>query len=142
LRWHKTKLKLDRVHARVANLRCDAIHKATTRLAKTHGQVIIEDLPVRQLVRGIRSHRKSWLDAAAGRLRRQLAYKAAWYGSELWIADRFYPSSKTCSSCGQVNATLTMADRAWTCRRAMQSMTGTKMPGLTWHACRPVGPRR
>jgi putative transposase len=89
--------------------------QATTRLAKTHGQVVIEDLGVRQLTRGLRSHRKSWIDAAAGEMRRQLTYKAQWYGCELWLADRFYPSSKTCSACGHVNAALTLADRAWMC---------------------------
>jgi putative transposase len=114
-RWHKAKRRLGRVHARIAAIRSDTIHKATTRLAKTHGQVVIEDLGVRQLARGLRSHRKSWTDAAAGEMRRQLTYKAAWYGAELWVADRFYPSSKTCSACGLVNASLTLGDRTWTC---------------------------
>jgi putative transposase len=114
-RWRKAQRRLSRLHGRTANIRSDAIHKATTRLAKTHGQVVIEDLAVSQLARGLRSHRKAWADAAAGELRRQLAYKAGWYGCELWIADRFYPSSKTCSACGQVNAGLTLADRFWEC---------------------------
>jgi putative transposase len=48
-------------------------------------------------------------------LRRQLTYKAGWYGCDLWIADRWYPSSKTCSRCGRVNGELTLADRIWTC---------------------------
>ena len=90
-RWRQAKRKLARTHARAANIRTDAIHKATTRLAKTHGQVVIEDLAVRQLIRGLRSHRKSWTDAAAGEMRRQLTYKAGWYGSDLQIADRWYP---------------------------------------------------
>ncbi len=114
-RWRKAKRKLARTQARAANIRTDAIHKATTRLAKTHGQVVIEDLAVRQLVRGIRSHRKSWADAAAGEIRRQLTYKADWYGCELWLADRWYPSSKTCSECGSVNPDLTLSDRTWSC---------------------------
>jgi putative transposase len=114
-RWHRARQRLARTHARTANVRADALHKATTRLAKTHGQVVIEDLGVRQLARGLRSHRKSWIDASAGELRRQLAYKAGWYGCELWIADRFYPSSQTCSACGLVNGALTISDRAWTC---------------------------
>jgi len=91
------------------------LHQATTRLAKTHGQVVIEDLGVSQRARGLRSHRKSWIDASAGELRRQLTYKAGWYGCELWLAGRFYPSSKTCSACGLVNAALALSDRAWTC---------------------------
>lgn len=114
-RWHKARHRLARVHARVARIRSDAIHKATTRLAKTHGAVVIEDLAVATLARGIRRHRKAWTDAAAGEMRRQLTYKAAWYGCDLWVADRWYPSSKTCSACGQVNTSLTLADRTWRC---------------------------
>jgi putative transposase len=114
-RWRKARRRLGRVHARITAIRSDAIHKATTRLAKTHGQVVIEDLGVRQLARGLRSHRKSWTDAAAGELRRQLTYKTAWYGAELWVADRFYPSSRTCSACGLVSTSLTLSDRVWAC---------------------------
>jgi putative transposase len=114
-RWRKANRKLARTQARAANIRTGAIHKATTRLAKTHGQIVIEDLAVRQLARGIRSHRKSWADAAAGEIRRQLTYKADWYGCELWLADRWYPSSKTCSACGSVNPDLTLSDRTWSC---------------------------
>lgn len=114
-RWHQARRKLASIQARIANIRKDAMHKATTQLAKTHGQVVIEDLTVRQLARGLRCHRKAWIDATAGELRRQLLYKAQWYGCELWIAGRWYPSSKTCSGCGQVNGMLTLADRVWVC---------------------------
>ena len=48
-------------------------------------------MAVNSLMHGLRSHRKSWMDAAAGELRRQLTYKSDWYGAELWMADRFYP---------------------------------------------------
>jgi len=114
-RWRKARRRLARIQGRVASIRSDALHKATTRLAKTHGAVVIEDLAVRQLARGLRSHRKSWIDASAGELRRQLEYKTGWYGCDLRVADRWYPSSKTCSVCGQVNAALTLSDRTWTC---------------------------
>lgn len=114
-RWHEAKRRLGRVHAKAAAIRSDVIHKATTDLAKTHGRVVIEDLSLRAHMRGLRSHRKSWMDAAAGELRRQLTYKCEWYDSELWLADRFYPSSKTCSACGYLNAALTLSDRTWTC---------------------------
>ena len=56
-----------------------------------------------------------WTDAAAGEFRRQMNYKAEWYGCDLWVADRSYTSSKSCSACGEVNAALTLADRAWAC---------------------------
>ena len=114
-RWHEAKRKLAKVHARVASIRSNAIHQATTRFAKTHGAVVIEDLAVAPLARGLRRHRKAWTDAAAGEMRRQLTYKADWYGCDLWLADRWYPSSKTCSACGQINSSLTLADRTWRC---------------------------
>jgi len=114
-RWRKAKRRLGRIQRRTAAIRKDTLHKATTRLAKTHSQVVIEDLAVRPLMRGLRSHRKSWTDTAAGELRRQLTYKATWYGCDLVVADRWYPSSKTCSACGHVNAELTMSDRKWDC---------------------------
>ena len=114
-RWRKAQRRLSRAHARAANIRSDAIHRATTRLAKTHGMVVIEDLNIAGHMRGLRSHRKSWADAAAGEMRRQLTYKADWYGCDLWVADRWYPSSKTCSACGSVNRDLTLADRTWDC---------------------------
>jgi putative transposase len=115
IRWRKAKFKLGRSYARVAAIRSDALHKATTNLAKTHGQIVIEDLGIASLIHGLRSHRKSWIDAAAGEMRRQLAYKCEWYGAQLWIANQFYPSSKTCSECGLVKASLTLSDRAWEC---------------------------
>jgi putative transposase len=114
-RWRKAKRTLGRAHARTVAIRSDAIHKATTDLTKTHGQIVIEGLAVNSLMHGLRSHRKSWVDAAAGELRRQLTYKSQWYGAELWVADQFYPSSRTCSECGLVNAGLTLSDRSWAC---------------------------
>ena len=102
-RWHRAKRRLARVHARAAAARADSLHKVTSELAKTHGRIVIEDLRPSAHLRGVRVRRKSWADAAMGEFRRQLTYKCAWYGSELWIADRWYPSSKTCSACGRVN---------------------------------------
>lgn len=114
-RWKQARRRLARVHARAAAIRSDVLHKATTDLAKTHGQIVIEDLNPGAHMHGMRSNRKSWTDAAVGEFRRQLSYKCGWYGSELWIADRWYPSSKTCSACGLVNGSLTLGDRTWAC---------------------------
>ncbi len=54
-------------------------------------------------------------DAGFSEFIRQLQYKTDWYGSKVWAADRWYPSSKTCGDCGAVNAGLTLSDRVWTC---------------------------
>ncbi|MEO3780818.1 zinc ribbon domain-containing protein, partial [Micromonospora sp. B11E3] len=55
-------------------------------------------------------------DAGFGEFLRQLEYKTAWYGSTLWAADRWYPSSKTCGDCATINTALTLSDRMWTCQ--------------------------
>ena len=97
--WNNTRKELNRLHRRIACTRDDALHKLTTRLAKTHGAIVIEDLNVAGMRKGGAKHLR---DAAFGEFRRKLAYKTSWYGSVLILADRWYPSSKTCSACGHV----------------------------------------
>jgi putative transposase len=114
---HRTKIRrqLARVHARAANLRKDALHKLTTTLTTQHLVIVVEHLNVAGLLRNRRLAR-AIADTAMAESRRQLAYKTSWYGSRLVVADRFYPSSKTCSACGWVKAKLTMAERTFTCQ--------------------------
>ncbi|MEM1171915.1 MAG: RNA-guided endonuclease TnpB family protein [Cyanobacteria bacterium P01_H01_bin.35] len=99
--WKKAQQKIGRLHRKVANIRQDALHKLTTYLAKNHGIVVIEDLNVSGM---LRNHKlaKSIADQGFYEFRRQLGYKCEWYGSELVVVDRFFPSSKTCSRCGHV----------------------------------------
>jgi putative transposase len=106
--------RLARAHARAANLRRDALHKLTTTLAKEHATVVMEHLNVAGMVRNRRIAR-ALADTGLAELRRMLAYKTTWYGSRLVVADRFDPSSKTCSACGWVKAKLTLAERTFTC---------------------------
>jgi putative transposase len=106
--------RLTRVYARAANLRRDALRKLTTTLATEHGTVVVEQLNVAGLVRNPRLAR-AISDTGMAELRRQLAYKTTWYGSRLVVADRFFPSSKTCSGCGWVKAKLTLAERTFCC---------------------------
>lgn len=113
-RRRQTRRELARVHARTANLRRDAIHKLTTALATGHGTVVVEQLNVAGMVRNRRLARVL-SDAGLAELRRQLSYKTAWYGSRLVVADRFYPSSKTCSACGWVKDKLTLGERTFVC---------------------------
>jgi putative transposase len=110
----KTRRRLARVHARTANLRRDALHKLTTSLATEHGTVVVEHLHVAGMVRNRRLAR-AIADTGMAELRRLLGYKTGWYGSRLVVADRFFPSSKTCSGCGSVKAKLTLAERTFTC---------------------------
>ena len=110
----KARLRLARLHARVANTRDDNIHKVTTELAKTKSVVVIEDLSVRGMQR---SHRLggSLADAALGRFKETLRYKAEWYGMRLVLASRYFPSSQRCSACGYLHRELAMADRRFRC---------------------------
>ncbi|CAI7973453.1 transposase [Frankia sp. Hr75.2] len=107
--------ELARVHARIADQRRDGLHKLTTRLAKTHDVVVVEDLNVTAMVRN-RRLAKAVATAGFAEIRRQLAYKTGWYGSTLHVTDRWYPSSKTCSGCGWRNPSLALADRTFHCQ--------------------------
>jgi len=113
-RWLRAKARLSRAHARVAHLRRDGLHKLTTRLARGHATVVVEDLNVAGMLANRRLARHI-ADAGFGELRRQLAYKTVWNGGRLVVADRWYPSSKTCSGCGVVKTKLTLSERTYTC---------------------------
>jgi putative transposase len=112
--WQEALRRLQRVHARAANIRRDAIHKLTHYLATTYGVVVVEDLAVAAMLRSRRLAR-AVADAALAEIRRQLAYKTSWYGSRLVQAHRFYPSSKTCSGCGAVKESLPCRVRTFRC---------------------------
>ncbi len=104
-RYVETTQKISRLHRRVADIRGHHIHALTTRLAKTHGEIVVEGLDAAGMLRqkgltGARARRRGLSDSALGETRRQLVYKTRWYGSQLTLADRFYPSSKTCHVCG------------------------------------------
>jgi putative transposase len=103
------------VHLSVAHRRADFLHQLTTRLARTKRAVAVETLNVAGMVRNRRLAR-AVSDAGFAEFVRQLEYKTGWYGSTVWTADRWYPSSKTCGDCGTINTALTLADRAWTCQ--------------------------
>jgi IS605 OrfB family transposase len=102
-RWLRAKAELGRAHARVANQRRDALHKLTSRLAATYGTVVVEHLNVASMVRNRRLAR-AISDCGFAAIRQQLAYKTVWNGGRLVVADRWFPSSKTCSDCGAVKA--------------------------------------
>jgi putative transposase len=106
-RYLQTQQKITRLQRRVACIRGHHLHVLTTRLAKTHGEIVAEGLDAAGMLRqkglpGARARRRGLSDSALGEARRQLGYKTGWYGSRLIIADRWYPSSKTCHACGHV----------------------------------------
>ena len=114
VRREKAKKHVARLHARVADVRADAINKATTMIATTYSVVCIEDLHVAGMVKN-HSLARSVSDAAFGEFRRQLEYKTARSGAALHVVDRWYRSSKTCSGCGEVKAKLSLSERTYRC---------------------------
>ncbi|MCU1695591.1 MAG: putative transposase [Mycobacterium sp.] len=99
--------EISRLHRRVTDVRTHHLHVLTTRLAQTHGRIVVEGLDAAGMLRqkglpGARARRRGLSDAALGTPRRHLSYKTGWYGSQLVTADRWFPSSKTCHACGRV----------------------------------------
>jgi putative transposase len=113
-RSRKSAARLARIHAKVTAMREDALHKATTMLAREYESVIAEDLNVAGMTRN-RGLARSVNDQGFGAVRRMLAYKTTWNGGVLITADRWFPSSKKCSSCGAVKAKLPLRERAYCC---------------------------
>lgn len=116
-RMLRTRQRIGRLHARIADHRRDHLHQTSATAIATADVIAIEDLAVKAMTRamGKRAFRRSVADAGLGELRRQLQYKAAWANRVVVAVDRFYPSSKTCSACGEKNAALALRDRRWTC---------------------------
>ncbi len=110
----KAKRKLAKLHARIASIRSDALHKLTTDLTRRFHTIGIEDLNVRGMVKN-RHLARSVADMGFFEFRRQLEYKAAIHGGQIVVAARFYASSKTCSACGHKLAELPLSVREWTC---------------------------
>lgn len=114
-RREKARIKVARLHEHIANQRQDAAQKLSTQLIRENDVICIEDLAPKNMVR---NHRlaKSIFDAGWGEFRRQLQYKAEWYGKTVVAVDRFFPSSQLCSCCGaQWSGTKDLSVRGWTC---------------------------
>ncbi|MGZ3143693.1 RNA-guided endonuclease InsQ/TnpB family protein [Lentzea chajnantorensis] len=111
----KARQVVARVHARTADRRRDLLHKLTTRLVRENQTIVIEDLGVAHMLRSGRLA-KAISDASWAQLRFMLEYKAAWYGREVVVIDRWFPSSKTCSACGLRREVLPLDVRQWICR--------------------------
>ena len=110
----KAKAKLARLHARIANIRSDALHQLTTDLTRRFHTIGIEDLNVRGMAKN-RHLARSIADMGLFEFRRQLEYKAAMRGGAIVVADRFFASSKACSACGHKLDDLPLSVREWTC---------------------------
>ena len=100
--WRKAKTKLAKLHKRIADIARDAAHKLTTRLATEFDAIAIEDLNVKGMVKN-HCLARSVMDGGFAEIRRQIEYKAKMTGSNVVVVDRWFPSSKTCSSCGKIH---------------------------------------
>jgi putative transposase len=107
---------LRKQYRKIRNQRQNTLHQVTTMLAKTKRTIVLEHLNVQGM---LKNHRLAQAIGDVGwyEFRRQLTYKAAWYGSRIVLADRWEPSSRTCSGCGWYDATLTLADRTFHCQQ-------------------------
>ncbi|MHA1614219.1 MAG: RNA-guided endonuclease InsQ/TnpB family protein, partial [Candidatus Thorarchaeota archaeon] len=112
----KAKLRLAKMYLRVFNVRQDTLHKVTTYLAKSHSKVVIENLLVSGMMKNRRLAR-AIADVSFYEFRRQLEYKCQWYGSELVVVSRIFPSSKMCSRCGHRKKELSLSEREYHCEQ-------------------------
>lgn len=110
----KARIKVARLHARVADARNDWANKLTTKLVRENQVISAESLQVKNM---LKNHclARAIADVGWSEIVRKLEYKSAWYGRTFVQIDRFYPSSKRCSCCGRILPSLDLATRAWTC---------------------------
>ena len=108
------RLRVAKIHQKVADIRADWLHKLSTRLVQDNQLIAVETLAVRNMVRN-RSLARAISDAGWGEFVRQLEYKCKWYGRQFVKIGAFFPSSKLCGSCGQVLDSLPLDVRTWTC---------------------------
>jgi putative transposase len=136
----KARHRVARIYARIADRRRDFLHKLSTRLVRENQTVVLEDLNVRNMMKNHHLAR-SISDAAWRELRTMLEYKADWYGRDLVVIDRWFPSSKVCSQCGAIAETMPLDVREWECgcgvlhERDLNAAKNILAAGLAVKAC-------
>lgn len=112
--FEKQRLKVARIYEKISNTRKDVLHKVSNDIVSNYDVICLEDLNVKGMIKNKRLS-KHIADASWGTFVGLLQYKCDWYGKELVKVDRWYPSSKTCNVCEDVNKDLKLSDRDWTC---------------------------
>lgn len=143
---HKAQMKLAKLHYRISNIRKDFLHKLTTRLCHENQVVAIEDLNVGGMMKN-RKLARSICDIGFYEFRRQLEYKSLIYGMQIVAINRFFPSSKTCRTCGLIDDDQTLSDRTFRCDgcghsedRDLNAAHNIRSAGLAQtYACGPEG---
>lgn len=113
-RSEDARIRVAKIQAHIADARTDHLHKVTTGLVRRFDVVCMEDLNIRGMVQN-HCLARSLSDAALSQFRRMVEYKCKWYGKELKLVDRFFPSSKRCHVCGHVVESLPLSVREWDC---------------------------
>lgn len=134
----RARQRLAKAHERIANIRKEFIHRLSSRLAQTHGHLVLENLSTAGLMRTRLA--KSLADSAWADFASKLGYKLGWRGGTLTLADRFYPSTRRCSACGAVGEALPLSERTFRCqscgheadRDTNAAANLGQYPGLTW----------
>ncbi|MEN2383586.1 MAG: RNA-guided endonuclease InsQ/TnpB family protein [Gloeotrichia echinulata DVL01] len=118
-RYKKQKLRISKLHRRITNIRIDATHKATTFICKNHAVVALEDLNTSGM---LKNHKLAGAvsDANFYEFRRQIEYKVIRYGGTVVFVDRFYPSSKTCANCGEIQE-ISLSQRVYECKKCQHT---------------------
>jgi len=118
-RYERQRLKVARIYEKISNSRMDLIHKTTFDLVKKYDNIFLEDLNVKEMMKN-RTLAKSIGDVAWGLFTQTLKYKAEWNDKRVVEVGRFFPSSKTCNSCGWINNNLIISDRIWKCKCGLE----------------------
>ncbi|PSF38902.1 transposase [Aphanothece hegewaldii CCALA 016] len=110
----KARIKVANIHVKITDTRKDHLHKLTTQLVRENQTIVVENLAVKNMVK---NHKlaQAISDASWGEITRQLSYKCRWYGRNYIEIDRWFPSSKRCSSCGHITLTMPLRVREWDC---------------------------
>ena len=140
---NKQRIKLARVHEKVKNLRLHHLHKVTTEIIKNHDEIYVEDLAVKNMMKN-RNLGFSFNDVALGTFYQLLEYKAKWNERKFVKINRFFPSSKNCSSCHFKNENLKLSERSWVCEscgtthnRDLNAAKNILSEGLRTSGCDP-----
>jgi putative transposase len=112
-RWDKQRIVVAKIHEKIGNCRRDFLHKLTSKIVAEYDYISVEDLNVKGMLQN-RKLSKAVADVGIFELNRQLAYKTGWYGKDVTVISRWFPSTKTCSSCGQVHE-MKLSDRVMNC---------------------------
>lgn len=112
--YEKQKLKIQKLHYRISNIRNDCLHKATSKIISDNQVIVLEDLKVSNMMK---NHKlaQAISDVSFYEFRRQIEYKAKWNNKQVIFVDKFYPSSKLCSSCSRKKENLNLSDRIYKC---------------------------